>query len=208
MANNYYRHLFHEEGNVNDWFQTPITFPHVDLEVLLRLQDPVTAQEVRMAMFGMGAWKAPGPDGFPPSFYHKRWDLLGGNICEFVQRMWLNPLELEVVNATNICLILKVDKPEFIDQFRPISLCNSIYKVVSKIVVNRLKELMPLIISPFQTGFVPGRHIHENIVVAQEMAHAMNCLIGKMGYLQSSWWTFQKLITGPIGNLFVILFKR
>lgn len=101
----------------------------------------------------------------------------------FVHHMWQHPANIGGVNATDICLIPKVDcKPEFITQFRPISLCNVTYKVLTKVVVNRLKPLIPAIISPYQTGLVPTRSIHENIVVAQEMVHSMCKMLGRTGF--------------------------
>lgn len=76
--------------------------------------------------------------------------------------MWGNLADIAEVNQTEICFIPKINKPEFVSQLRPISLCNIIYKVV----LNRLKGLVDSIISPFQTGFIHGRNIQENIVVA------------------------------------------
>lgn len=80
--------------------------------------------------------------------------------------LWANPSDTSLVNQTDICLIPKVEKPEFVSQFCPISLCNTIYKVVTKVVVNQLKKHMDVLISPFQSGFTPRRNIQENIVVA------------------------------------------
>lgn len=67
-------------------------------------------------------------------------------------------------------------------QLRPISFCNVSYKVLTKIVVNRLKPFISKIISPFQTDFVPTRSIHDNIIVAQEMVHSMTKMKGKKGF--------------------------
>jgi hypothetical protein len=66
-----------------------------------------------------------------------------------------------------------VNKSEFVNQFKPISLCNVSYKVLTKIVVNRLKPVVGSIISPFQTGFVPRRNINENIIISHEMLYNM-----------------------------------
>ena len=92
------------------------------------------------------------------------------------------PNKISVVNRTDIFLIPKINQPEFVNQFRLISLCNTTYKIVSQVVFERLKEYIPHILSPHLTGFVPGRSIHENIVVAQELAHSMNRMRGRTCY--------------------------
>ncbi|GAU43826.1 hypothetical protein TSUD_399190 [Trifolium subterraneum] len=181
LVNDFYKQLFALNNRCN-WSQTSITFPHLDAEVIRNLAGPVQDQEIKYAMFSMSPWKAPGPDGFPAGFYQKSWGTVGNNVCDYVRRVWNNPSEIAAVNKTDICLIPKVDHPDRVSQFRPISLCNSIYKVISKVVVERLKGHMSNLVSPFQTGFVPGRNIHENIIVAKEMVHNMNRMKGKKGF--------------------------
>jgi hypothetical protein len=182
MVNNFYYDLFSKSNERWEWKQTDVTFPILDRETFDMLGMPIEDQEVKKALFSMSPWKAPGPDGYPAGFYQQGWNVVGSSIIEFVRAVWNKPEVINLVNATDICLIPKVARPEFVNQFRPISLCNTIYKIVSKVIVSRLQNCIPSIVSPFQTGFVPGRRIHENIVVAQELSHSMNKMTGTVGY--------------------------
>jgi hypothetical protein len=80
----------------------------------------------------------------------------------------------ESVNDTAIVLLPKTDRPEQLKDFRPISLCNVIYKVMSKCLVNRLQPLLQEIIAPTQSPFILGRLITDNALIAFECIHALN----------------------------------
>ncbi|XP_074300458.1 uncharacterized protein LOC141631726 [Silene latifolia] len=89
----------------------------------------------------------------------------------------------EGLNDTHLVLIPKVTNPETISQFRPIGLCNVSYKIISKILANRVKKVLPHLISETQSGFVPGRQITDNIVVFQEAIHSMRKKTGRIGFM-------------------------
>ena len=78
------------------------------------------------------------------------------------------------MNDTYICLILKVKSPQKITEFRPISLCNVVYRLISKILANRLKRVLDAVIDELQSAFVPGRLITDNVLVAFETMHCID----------------------------------
>ena len=91
---------------------------------------------------------------------------------------------LKSINHTFITLIPKVNNPERVSNFQPISLCNMIYKIVSKVIANRLEPMLHSIISDTQSAFIANRLITDNILIAFESLHHMknNC-IGKKGFI-------------------------
>lgn len=144
---------------------------HNESNVLLQVEP--TADEIREALFQMHPNKAPGIDGMHALFYQKFWHIVGTDIVEFIKAWWRGDAEIESLNKTCIVLIPKCPKPGQMSDFRPISLCNVVYKMISKMMANRLKLFLLELISPHQSVFVPGRLITDNAMVAFEIFHGM-----------------------------------
>ena len=87
------------------------------------------------------------------------------------------------LNITLIALIPKIQGPETLCNYRPISLCNTVYKMVTKIIVARLRPFLDKLISPLQAAFVPGRKGINNVIIAQEIIHSLGKKKGKTGYM-------------------------
>lgn len=104
-------------------------------------------------------------------FSQKYWDVVGDDIFGVVQNFFLDGALLKEMNHTNVTLIPNVLNPEMINHFRPISLCRFIYKIISKVLTNRLQPFIHGLISKQQFAFIPGRQIQDNIIVAHEVFH-------------------------------------
>ena len=89
----------------------------------------------------------------------------------------------EYLNKTHLVLIPKIRGPETLRNYRPISLCNTTYKIVTKIIVNRIRPVLGNLISPMQTAFVPGRRGTDNAIIVQELIHSISKAKGKEGYM-------------------------
>jgi hypothetical protein len=105
-------------------------------------------------------------------------------MCEVALNFLNNSMFNPSLNLTYLALIPKKSNAAMVSDFRPISLCNVLYKIIAKTIANRLKLVLDKIISPFQTAFMPGRLITDNILVAYEALYTMSTRMkGKKGYM-------------------------
>lgn len=108
---------------------------------------PITDNEIK-DLFQMHPSKSPGPDGMSPFFFQKYWSIVGVDVCLAVRNFLETGVLWQESNFTYLTLITKVKDPKDVTQLRPIALCNVVYKISSKVVANRLKVILPSIISP------------------------------------------------------------
>ncbi|KAM2244181.1 hypothetical protein ACFXTI_005278 [Malus domestica] len=163
--------LFSSSGH-RDWGGIlDCIIPKVTEEMNATLSAPASADEIKLAALNMGGLKAPGLDGFQGIFYRSQWDIIAADVNKMIEDLMAGSLQPLRINATHLALIPKVPNPESVSHFRPISLCNFSYKILSKVLANRLKRFLPDLISSTQNAFVEGRQIQDNIGIAHELFH-------------------------------------
>jgi len=135
------------------------------------LEEKTKHKDILKEMLEKELDKASGPDGFTAIFYQKCWVVIKGDLWRMVNCMnWKGKVK-GATNSSFMSLIPKEKYPSTFNSFRPISLCNVSYKIITKILANRIKDLLHGLISSNQGGFITGRQILENIILIQEAIH-------------------------------------
>ncbi|KAM5551745.1 hypothetical protein ABKV19_026542, partial [Rosa sericea] len=149
----FFENLFTFKVGGDSRFIIPCFFPTLTENDLRMMSRNVTGIEVKNAMFNIGGLKAPGADGFPALFYQKHWNICASEITEMVTLAFQSGKIPMGLNHTLIALVPKVSSPQDMALFRPISLCKTLYKVISKVLVARIRPYLRNLISPNQ-GFM------------------------------------------------------
>lgn len=129
---------------------------------------------MKLAIKNMNPTKALGPDGMHAIFYQQYWDIVGNDVVDLCLKVLNDQKDPGDLNDTFISLILKSKNPTRMCDFRPISLCNVVYKTMAKVLENRLKIVLKDIVHPAQFAFVPGCLISDNALILFECFHAIN----------------------------------
>ena len=132
------------------------------------LLQPLTMKEVTEAMKQLPGGKSPGLDSIPAEFYQEMWEDIEVDIFNFVSESMQQCFLVDELNISKIALLPKSEDRVRIQNYRPISLLNTLYKIVAKVYANRMKPLLHNWILPSQTGFVPNRCILDNVFLAFE----------------------------------------
>ena len=143
----------------------------------------VTKEEIKDALWSMKAYKAPGPDGLHVGFFQRFWLTVRDSVVEEVMKAFEKKRVSQYLNETHIVLIPKIQGPEVLGNYRLISLCNTVYKIITKVIMARLRPHLKKLVSPYQAAFVPGRRGVDNTIIIQELIHSIGRVKGKKGYM-------------------------
>ncbi|XP_026458773.1 uncharacterized protein LOC113359335 [Papaver somniferum] len=148
----------------------PSIITYEDQEMLDSI--PIT-EEIKKIVFEMNSDSAPGPDGFPGSFYKSCWDIIQLDLKDAIQFCWRRRFIPKGLNSNFLTLIPKCAGAKKANQYRPIGLSNVLFKIFTKIISVRINGLMEKLISSQQAAYVKGRSIQEQILLASEMVNEM-----------------------------------
>ena len=168
-AEKYFKSLLSAEPIMGSLNVLKVVPKLISAEQNVELERFPSNDEIRSMVFSMDGDSAAGPDGFTGRFFTFAWEVVGTDVCEAVTSFFCGHELPKSISSTLLVLIPKVNAPQHFNQFRPISLCTFVNKIISKILAARLAKVLPSIISPQQSGFVKGRQIFDNFLLAQEL---------------------------------------
>ena len=142
---------------------------HLSLQETENLELPFSEEEVCSALMEMNGDKAPGPDGFTVAFWQDCWDFVKEEVMEMFKDFHEQSSFLKSLNTTFLVLIPKKGGAEDLGDFRPISLLGGLYKLLAKVLANRLKKVIGKVVSSNQNAFVMGRKILDASLIANEV---------------------------------------
>jgi hypothetical protein len=181
MTTEFFKDLYSTDESVDPEGILHLFQEKINAETNEKLCQDFTDDEISNALFQIGPMKSPGPDGFPARFFQRNWGLVKEEVISAVKEFFRTGSLPEGTNDTSIVLIPKSKDAVSLKDYRPISLCNVIYKIISKCMANRLRPVLDEIISPSQSAFIPGRMITDNALMAFECIYALQTNNNKAG---------------------------
>ena len=142
-------------------------------EVKCSLSAMVTIEEIKSALWSMKPYKAPGPNGLHVGFFQRFWLITRDSVKREMEKAFTSARVLDYLNKTLIDLIPKIQGPETLGNYRPISLCNMVYKIITKVIMARIRPHLDSMISPYQAAFIPRRKGTDNTIIVQEIIRSM-----------------------------------
>jgi hypothetical protein len=143
--------------------------PQLTNDQRMMLIAPIQDAEIFKALKSIGDLKAPGLDGYGAMFFKASWSIIKHDVIAAVQEFFVEGKIYNAINSTLVTLIPKHAAVKTIKEYRPISCCTTLFKIISKILTLRLSRVLGSIINLSQAAFVPGQHIHDHILLAYEL---------------------------------------
>jgi hypothetical protein len=164
---NYYESLFSEPLSWRPRLDN-LEFDRLNGEEVSSLEDSFEEREVREVIKGMDRDKAPSPDDFSMAFFQDCWEVVKGNFLAVFAEFHARGKFVKSINSTFMSLIPKIQGAKEVKDFQPISLVGGVYKIISKVLANRMRRVMGKIISKAQNAFVKGRQILDSVLIANK----------------------------------------
>lgn len=172
VSRQFYINLY-TEGQEDRGSNFSFKFPQSSRSNILLLNRPLSHLEVLEAIIEMGGMKVPGPNRLSLCFFQKNWDIIGAAVTESITDAFARGSFSKKMNGTLLTLVPKQASLETMSHIRPIALCNFVAKAITKIISNRLKNLMHLLMGEGQASFIPRRQVVDNVIIIQEVLYSM-----------------------------------
>eukprot|EP00253_Pinus_taeda_P029823 PITA_29823 len=172
-AFNHFQNLYREEGVTDPNSKSlEAVSPKISYSMNQQLEAKISIQEIKDALSDMEPDKAPGPDGFTARFLQTCWQTVEKDLYKMILKSQTCQKIGGSTNSAFLALIPKEKGAKEFNRFRPISLCNIGYELITKVIANRLKGILPAIILKNLGGFVQGRQLADNFILVQKAIHS------------------------------------
>lgn len=171
IKNHIYHHFnsrFKEENGARPTFNSNL-FKQFSLDEVQLLDRPFSNLEIKDAVWDCGSDKSPGPDGFTFKFFKNHWDIIEKDVISFVKHFETSSHIPRGCNSSFITLVPKLEDPLVIGDFRPISLIACQYKIIAKVLANRLSKVVASVVGDVQMAFIKGRQSIDGPLMVDEI---------------------------------------
>lgn len=185
------------EGATVDTLKKLLNFQCSEVDSI-KLEREVSKDEIKDVIFHMPGYKSSGPDGFTTEFFKEAWPVIGEDVTKVIQSFFAKGFLPKGLNSTILALIPKKVEAKMMKDYRPISCCNVLYKVISKILANRLKSILPKCISLNQSAFIKERLLMEMYCWPRNLSKIITRMMSQLDV--QCRLTSQRLLTQSNGH--------